>query len=189
MALYSCNTVLAIARTRFPSHFVHPICCSHFPSFAFLHSPESHLNQTCVKNSGSKTYSCLSQPGSKALSLRTRTTQQLHTSTCWLQEAPGKPQLEQAPQRPQETSPQPPKEIGTKTKEEKRSYGQKIMGELKYYYNGFSLLWLDTKVAVRMIWRLLHGQVLTRRERRRVGKNCNEERKCKVKMNYLGTKF
>ncbi|XP_036911292.1 LETM1 domain-containing protein LETM2, mitochondrial isoform X1 [Sturnira hondurensis] len=172
MALYSCNTVLAIARTRFPSHFVHPICCSHFPSFAFLHSPESHLNQTCVKNSGSKTYSCLSQPGSKALSLRTRTTQQLHTSTCWLQEAPGKPQLEQAPQRPQETSPQPPKEIGTKTKEEKRSYGQKIMGELKYYYNGFSLLWLDTKVAVRMIWRLLHGQVLTRRERRRLLRTC-----------------
>lgn len=30
------------------------------------------------------------------------------------------------------------------------------------------MLWIDTKVAARMVWRLLHGQVLTRRERRRV---------------------
>ncbi|XP_037022870.2 LETM1 domain-containing protein LETM2, mitochondrial isoform X5 [Artibeus jamaicensis] len=172
MAFYSCNTVLAIARTRFPSHFVHPTCCSHFPSLAFLHLPESHLNQTCMKNYGSKTFSCLSQPGSKALSLQTRTTQQLHTSSCWFQEAPGKPRLEQAPKRPQEMSPQPTKEIGTKPREEKQSYGQKIMAELKYYYNGFSLLWFDTKVAVRMIWRLLHGQVLTRRERRRLLRTC-----------------
>jgi len=42
------------------------------------------------------------------------------------------------------------------------------VGELKHYYNGFHLLWIDTKVAARMVWRLLHGQVLTRRERRRV---------------------
>ncbi|KAM5312249.1 LETM1 domain-containing protein LETM2, mitochondrial isoform 3-T3 [Glossophaga mutica] len=172
MAFYSYNTVLAIARTRFSSHFVHPTCSSHFPSLAFLHLPESHLNQTYMKNYGSKTYSCLSQSGSKALSLRTRTTQKLHTSTCWLREDLRKPQLEQTPKRPQETSPQPTKEIGTKPKEEKQSYRQKIMDELKYYYNGFSLLWIDTKVAVRVIWRLLHGQVLTRRERRRLLRTC-----------------
>lgn len=63
------------------------------------------------------------------------------------------------------------------------------MDELKYYYNGFSLLWIDTKVAVRMVRRLLHGQVLTRRERRRVGKNHTEDGKCEVKTNYLGTKL
>ncbi|KAF6084227.1 leucine zipper and EF-hand containing transmembrane protein 2 [Phyllostomus discolor] len=173
-AFYSYNTVLAFARARFPSHFVHPTCSSHFPSLAFLHLPESHLNQTYVKNYGSKTYPCVSQPSAKALSLRTRTAQKLHTSARWLQEAPGKPQLQQAPQRPQETCPQPAKakEIGTRTKEEKRSYRQKIMDELKYYYNGFSLLWIDTKVAVRMIWRLLHRQVLTRRERRRLLRTC-----------------
>lgn len=175
--------------SRFPRHFVHPTCSSYFPSLAFLHLPESHLNKTYMKNYGSKKYSCLTQSGSKVLYLRTRIIRKLHTSTCWLQEDPGKPQLEQTPQKPQETSPQPTKEIGMKTKEEKRSYRQKIMDELKYYYNGFSLLWIDTKVAVRMIWRLLHGQVLTRRERRRVGKTRTEDRKCKVKMNYLGTKL
>lgn len=46
------------------------------------------------------------------------------------------------------------------------------MDELKYYYNGFYLLWIDTKVAARMVWRLLHGQVLTRRERRRLLRTC-----------------
>lgn len=45
---------------------------------------------------------------------------------------------------------------------------QRIVDELKHYYNGFRLLGIDTKIAGRMGWRLLHGQVLTRRERRRV---------------------
>ncbi|KAL2761961.1 LETM1 domain-containing protein LETM2, mitochondrial isoform 5 [Daubentonia madagascariensis] len=171
MAFYNYNSVLAIARTRFPSHFLHPTCSSYSPSFAFLHLPESHLNKTYVKNCGSKNYSHPSQSGNKVLHLQTTLIQKLHTSTCWLQEVPSKPQLEQTTEKPRVTSPQPTKETGTKIKEVKLSYRQKIVDELKYYYNGFYLLWIDTKVAARMVWRLLHGQVLTRRERRRVGKN------------------
>nr|KAF6427753.1 leucine zipper and EF-hand containing transmembrane protein 2 [Rousettus aegyptiacus] len=167
MAFYSCNKVLAIARTRFPSHFVHPTCSSYSPSLAFLHLPDSHLNKTYMKNYGSKKYSYASRSGNKVLCLQTRIVQKLHTSTCWLQEGPGKPQLEQTPEKPQVTSSQPTTETGMKTKEEKQSYRQKIVDELKYYYHGFSLLWIDTKVAARMVWKLLHGQVLTRRERRR----------------------
>nr|XP_019603668.1 PREDICTED: LETM1 domain-containing protein LETM2, mitochondrial isoform X2 [Rhinolophus sinicus] len=125
-----------------------------------------------MKNCGSKKYCFLNQSGNKVLHLRTRIIQKLHTSACWLQEVPGKPPLEQTPKKPQVTSPQPTKETGTKTKEEKQSYTQKIMDELKYYYNGFYLLWIDTKVAARMVWRLLHGQVLTRRERRRLLRTC-----------------
>ncbi|XP_054421984.1 LETM1 domain-containing protein LETM2, mitochondrial isoform X2 [Pteronotus mesoamericanus] len=183
MAFYSYNTVLAIARTRFPSHFVHPTR-SYFPSLAFLHLPDSHLNKTYMKNCGSKKDSYLNQSGNKVLYLRTRIIQKLHTSTCWLQQDPGKPQLEQTPKKPQETSPQPRTETCTKTKEEKRSFRQKIMDELKYYYNGFYLLWTDTKVAVRMIWRLLHGQVLTRRERRR-----EEKQKKKMAAKFELAKF
>ncbi|KAL2761966.1 LETM1 domain-containing protein LETM2, mitochondrial isoform 6 [Daubentonia madagascariensis] len=167
MAFYNYNSVLAIARTRFPSHFLHPTCSSYSPSFAFLHLPESHLNKTYVKNCGSKNYSHPSQSGNKVLHLQTTLIQKLHTSTCWLQEVPSKPQLEQTTEKPRVTSPQPTKETGTKIKEVKLSYRQKIVDELKYYYNGFYLLWIDTKVAARMVWRLLHGQVLTRRERRR----------------------
>ena len=147
--------------SRFPSHFVLPTSSSYSPSFAFLHLPDSHLNKTYMKNYGSKKYSHPSQSGNKVLHLRARIFQELHTSTCWLQEVPNK----------QVPSPQPTKEVGMKIKEGKRSYRQIIMDELKYYYNGFYLLWIDTKVAARMVWRLLHGQVLTRRERRRVGKS------------------
>uniref|UniRef100_G3TKD6 Leucine zipper and EF-hand containing transmembrane protein 2 n=2 Tax=Loxodonta africana TaxID=9785 RepID=G3TKD6_LOXAF len=172
MVFYTCNTVLAIARTRFPSLFVHPTCSSYSPSLAYLQLPDSHLNKRFMKNCGSKKYSHSSQSGNRVLDLQTRIIQKLHTSTCWLQEVPGKPQPEQTTEQPQVTSPQPTKETGMKIKEVKRSYRQIILDELKYYYNGFHLLWIDTKVAARMVWRLLHGQVLTRRERRRLLRTC-----------------
>lgn len=124
-----------------------------------------------MKNYGSRKYSYPSQSGNEGHHSPTRIIQKLHTSACWLQKVPGEPQLEQTPPKPQETGSQPTKKTGVKTKEEKRSYRQRIMDELKYYYNGFYFLWIDTKVAVKMIWRLLHGQMLTRRDRRRVGKN------------------
>ncbi|XP_017392197.1 LETM1 domain-containing protein LETM2, mitochondrial isoform X4 [Cebus imitator] len=171
MAFYSYNSVLAIARTRFSSHFVRPTCSFYSPSCVFLHLPDSHLNKTCLKNCGSKKYSDPSQPGNTVLHSQTRLIQKLHTSTCWLREVPGKPQLGQATKDPQVTSPQATK-TGAKIKEGEQSYRQKIMDELKYYYNGFYLLWIDTKVAARMVWRLLHGQVLTRRERRRLLRTC-----------------
>uniref|UniRef100_A0A8D2NVV0 Leucine zipper and EF-hand containing transmembrane protein 2 n=1 Tax=Zosterops lateralis melanops TaxID=1220523 RepID=A0A8D2NVV0_ZOSLA len=41
----------------------------------------------------------------------------------------------------------------------KKSLRQKFVDELKHYSRGFHLLWTDTKVAARMVWRLLHGQV------------------------------
>lgn len=50
----------------------------------------------------------------------------------------------------------------------KKSLYQRAVDELKHYYNGFRLLGIDIKIAGRMVWRLLHGQLLTRRERRRV---------------------
>ncbi|XP_051038122.1 LETM1 domain-containing protein LETM2, mitochondrial isoform X2 [Phodopus roborovskii] len=165
MTFYSYNSFLAILWTRLPSHFVYP-SCSHSPSIAFLHLPDSHLHSTYMKSYGSRKYSCTSLPSNKVHPLRTRLTQKLHT-TCWLQNLPGKPQPEQIPGKPKPTSPPPPKGAETEITEEKRSFRQKIMDELKYYYNGFYLLWTDTKVAARIVWRLLHGQALTRRERRR----------------------
>uniref|UniRef100_A0A3Q4HPE4 Leucine zipper-EF-hand containing transmembrane protein 2 n=1 Tax=Neolamprologus brichardi TaxID=32507 RepID=A0A3Q4HPE4_NEOBR len=54
----------------------------------------------------------------------------------------------------------------------KKSLYQRFVDELKHYYNGFRLLGIDTKIAGRMVWRLLHGQLLTRRERRRLMRTC-----------------
>ncbi|XP_060712402.1 LETM1 domain-containing protein LETM2, mitochondrial isoform X1 [Hemiscyllium ocellatum] len=54
----------------------------------------------------------------------------------------------------------------------KPTWKQKIISELKHYYNGFRLLWIDTKVAVRILSRLFAGHRLTRRERRRLIRTC-----------------
>ncbi|KAJ3603913.1 hypothetical protein NHX12_028654 [Muraenolepis orangiensis] len=54
----------------------------------------------------------------------------------------------------------------------KKTLYQKVLDELKHYYNGFRLLGIDTTIAGRTVWRLLHGQLLTRRERRRLLRTC-----------------
>ncbi|XP_061585453.1 LETM1 domain-containing protein LETM2, mitochondrial [Cololabis saira] len=54
----------------------------------------------------------------------------------------------------------------------KKSLYQRIVDELKHYYNGFRLLGIDITIAGRMVWTLLHGHLLTRRERRRLMRTC-----------------
>uniref|UniRef100_A0A5F8GGP0 Mitochondrial proton/calcium exchanger protein n=1 Tax=Monodelphis domestica TaxID=13616 RepID=A0A5F8GGP0_MONDO len=54
----------------------------------------------------------------------------------------------------------------------KKSIVQKIVDELKHYYHGFRLLWIDTKIAARTLWRILHGGTLSRRERRQFLRIC-----------------
>lgn len=45
---------------------------------------------------------------------------------------------------------------------------QKVKGEILHYYHGFRLLGLDMKVSAKLIWRILHGKELSRREHRLV---------------------
>ncbi|XP_054995078.1 mitochondrial proton/calcium exchanger protein isoform X2 [Sorex araneus] len=61
----------------------------------------------------------------------------------------------------------PPAEVAVK-----KSLGQKVLDELKHYYHGFRLLWIDTKIAARMLWRILNGHTLSRRERRQFLRIC-----------------
>ena len=51
---------------------------------------------------------------------------------------------------------------------EKRSLWQKIWAEILHYYHGFRLLGLDMKVSAKLIWRVLQGKELSRREHRLV---------------------
>lgn len=50
----------------------------------------------------------------------------------------------------------------------RRTLGQRVVDEIKHYYHGFRLLWIDTTIAGRMLWRVLNGHALSRRERRQV---------------------
>lgn len=50
----------------------------------------------------------------------------------------------------------------------RRTIRQRVIDEIKHYYHGFRLLWIDTTIAGRMLWRVLNGHALSRRERRQV---------------------
>ncbi|XP_028250968.1 mitochondrial proton/calcium exchanger protein isoform X2 [Parambassis ranga] len=49
---------------------------------------------------------------------------------------------------------------------------QRVIDEIKHYYHGFRLLWIDTTIAGRMLWRVLNGNPLSRRERRQFLRTC-----------------
>ncbi|XP_053451531.1 mitochondrial proton/calcium exchanger protein-like [Nycticebus coucang] len=60
----------------------------------------------------------------------------------------------------------PPAEVPVK------SLWRRVLDGLKHYYHGFRLLWIDTKIAARTLWRILKGHILTRRERRQFVRVC-----------------
>ena len=50
----------------------------------------------------------------------------------------------------------------------KKSLWARFKAEMVHYYHGFRLLFIDTRVAVRLIWQVLNGRTLIRRERKQV---------------------
>ena len=50
----------------------------------------------------------------------------------------------------------------------KKSLWQRFVAELKHYYHGFRLLFIDIRICCRFLWNVLQGKTLTRRERRQV---------------------
>ena len=50
----------------------------------------------------------------------------------------------------------------------KKSLGERVMAELKHYYSGFKLLFLDVKISSKIIWKTVHGKTLSRRENRQL---------------------
>ncbi|ESP00432.1 hypothetical protein LOTGIDRAFT_140711, partial [Lottia gigantea] len=49
--------------------------------------------------------------------------------------------------------------------EVKKSLWQRFVAEIKHYYNGFRLLFIDVKISSRLLYRVLNGQTLSRREK------------------------
>lgn len=60
------------------------------------------------------------------------------------------------------------KDEQTKKAVAKVTIWQKIKGEILHYYHGFRLFGLDMKISAKLIWRILHGKELSRREHRLV---------------------
>ncbi|XP_054167458.1 mitochondrial proton/calcium exchanger protein-like [Oppia nitens] len=50
----------------------------------------------------------------------------------------------------------------------KRSLGKRVWDELVHYYHGFRLLFIDIGVGRRLLWKVMNGEDLTRREHRQL---------------------
>lgn len=167
MAVFSSQVLLAVTRSRgsyllskrHGSVSLRSTACVRFHS-EFV--GQAAVTARCPRPLYPCYTSSLIRPGSVAA-------RPLHSSCAWLQEAkdtaagsePIKGDTVPAASATQ-TLPAVPR----------KALGQRVLDELKHYYHGFRLLGIDTKIAGRMVWRLLHGQLLTRRERRRLMRTC-----------------
>jgi LETM1 and EF-hand domain-containing protein 1 len=53
-------------------------------------------------------------------------------------------------------------------KQEKKSIWGRFVEEVKHYYSGFKLLFLDIRICSKIVWKVARGNVLTRREKRQL---------------------
>lgn len=60
---------------------------------------------------------------------------------------------------------QPPQKVML---EVKPSLWKRVVDELKHYYNGFRLFFIDIRISSKLMVRLLRGETLTRREKRQM---------------------
>ncbi|CAH2275178.1 LETM1 domain-containing LETM2, mitochondrial isoform X1 [Pelobates cultripes] len=155
MAVYTCNFMLASLRSRGSHLVLQKSCCPIYTSMICTQNGVFPPKKRCWAPPTAVYYPTISE-------------RVYHTSRLNLQNKPPPPPPPLPPPPPELPSVEPEKTPEVVQK----SLGQKVMAEIKHYYNGFHLLWIDTKVAARMVWRLLHGQVLSRRERRRLMRTC-----------------
>ncbi|XP_045614434.2 mitochondrial proton/calcium exchanger protein isoform X2 [Procambarus clarkii] len=50
----------------------------------------------------------------------------------------------------------------------RKSLGLRIKDEILHYYHGFRLLFIDTKICLKYVWRIVNGENLSRREHRQL---------------------
>ncbi|XP_070819776.1 LETM1 domain-containing protein LETM2, mitochondrial [Chaetodon trifascialis] len=202
MAVFSHQVLLAVTRSRGSYLLSKRHSCSSLSSKAYLHiDPPRHVSSLLTLRHSRYGYPhcyrghALSRGHNSALLARS-----LHSSGVWLQDikqedskassaatqdaTPGA-KTDSVTAAPQSQPPSTPTPTSTTTATTaaaappvqeravlKKALYQRIVDELKHYYNGFRLLGIDIKIAGRMVWRLLHGQLLTRRERRRLMRTC-----------------
>ncbi|XP_038016404.1 LETM1 domain-containing protein LETM2, mitochondrial isoform X3 [Motacilla alba alba] len=169
MAACGCKALLAAARASFRGSRLLAHCsplCS--PAVALVQLVDPQLPWAC-RDSKSQPWPRRACLGTALPRSAART---LHTSCSPRQQLPGESLPHGKPRNQGDKPAKSPAKQVPVAPAGRKSLRQRAVDELKHYYNGFHLLWIDTKVAARMVWRLLHGQVLTRRERRRLLRTC-----------------
>ncbi|KAH8402061.1 hypothetical protein KR009_009512 [Drosophila setifemur] len=56
----------------------------------------------------------------------------------------------------------------------KKSLGTRIWDELVHYYHGFRLLFIDVAICSKLLWRVLNGKTLTRRENKQLQRTTSD---------------
>ncbi|KAJ8396935.1 hypothetical protein AAFF_G00012580 [Aldrovandia affinis] len=186
MAVFSSQVLFAVTRSRGSYLLSKRHSCCSLPSTAYIrYHPE-------LANRPARTARHIALTHARDARSSCVLARSLHSSCRWLQDAKDKSAGDDTAKRdpatsmspppppppPPPTPPPPPPHSPTPAPKvpdkvvARKSLGQKVIDELKHYYNGFRLLGIDTKIAGRMVWQLLHGQLLTRRERRRLMRTC-----------------
>ncbi|KAI4523357.1 LETM1-domain-containing protein [Schizophyllum commune Tattone D] len=79
-----------------------------------------------------------------------------------ISDVPVKPDVsKQGPPAPKEAPPQPPAPL-------MKRVWKKVKHEAEHYWNGSKLLVSEVRISARLQWKILHGETLTRRERRQL---------------------
>lgn len=75
-----------------------------------------------------------------------------------------------------------PKKVGMEPV--KKSLMEVIVHEIKHYANGFKLLFINVRISLKQLWKVLNGQDLSRRERKLVRRMLNLQ-KCTEKLHSI----
>ena len=73
---------------------------------------------------------------------------------------------------PQPPAPKEPKDVGEPQKPLMTRVWAKVKHEAQHYWHGSKLLAKEVRISTRLQWKILHGESLTRRERRQVRVVC-----------------
>jgi hypothetical protein len=65
-------------------------------------------------------------------------------------------------------APEPPDKKDASSAVTKKSLWVRVKDEVRHYYSGFKLLFLDVRVSSKIVWKILRGKTLTRRESRQL---------------------
>lgn len=76
--------------------------------------------------------------------------------------------VEEKPAEPKIVLISTPAETAAPAVPAKKTIGERVVAELKHYYHGFRLLFIDMKICIRLLYNVASGKSLTRRERRQL---------------------
>ncbi|XP_028830130.1 LETM1 domain-containing protein LETM2, mitochondrial [Denticeps clupeoides] len=173
MAVFSSQVIFAVTRSRGSYLLSKRHGCASLPSTAYIRYHSDFTGYSAASSRAPRPVQS-SRSSANYIFPGYAPARPLHVSCAWLQELKETQASAQTDATPATSTASPPPVTGNAPEAAvvRKSLGQRIVEELKHYYHGFRLLGIDTNIAGRMVWRLLHGQQLTRRERRRLMRTC-----------------